>query len=226
MFRGELRVQRNIIWLAMFAVAMAYVESALVAHLRSLYYPGNPSAIFPLHLLSHRDLAIEVVRELATVVMILSVALLAEKGLMRIFAAFVFAFGLWDIFYYVWLKVMIGWPTSWLAWDVLFLIPWPWFGPWICPALIALLFTLWGGWILLSSAENRLTRLSMILFLLGISLSLAAFLIPAAVLLPGGEEAFQGYQPADFSWWLFIPGYLLMSAGLFTVAADERVRKG
>ena len=196
---------------------MANVEAALVVHLRSLYYPDNPLAIFPLNLLSHRDLAIELTRELATVMMIFSVALLTEKGPMRIFAAFVFIFGLWDIFYYAWLKVMIGWPVDWLEWDVLFLIPWPWLGPWICPVLIALLFTLWGGRVLLSPVGYRFSRSTTSLFLLGTALCLLAFLLPAAVLLPGGEAAFQGYQPSGFSWLLFLVGYLLMTTGLLRV---------
>ena len=218
--------QRKLIWLSLFAIAMANVEAALVVHLRSLYYPENPLAIFPLNLLSHRDLAIELTRELATVIMITSVALLTEKGLMRIFAAFVFVFGLWDIFYYAWLKLMIGWPVDWLEWDVLFLIPWPWLGPWICPALIALLFTLWGSRILLSPVDYSFTRLTMSLFLLGTALCLLAFLLPAAVLLPGGEVAFQDYQPIGFSWWLFIIGYLLMTTGLLRViTADKSIAR-
>jgi len=214
--------QRKTIWLFLFAIAMAQVEAALVIHLRSLYYPDNPLSIFPLMLMSHRDLAIEQVRELATVIMILTVALLAERSLMRVFAAFVFVFGLWDIFFYVWLKAMIGWPTSWFEWDVLFLIPWPWFGPWIAPVLIALLFSLWGGWVLLSPAVYRFTRATMTLFLLGTLLALASFLLPAASLLPGGEEAFRGYEPAGFSWGLFLAGYLFMLISLFSVATGGR----
>ena len=42
------------------------------------------------------------------------------------FAFFLFLFGVWDIFYYIWLKVFLHWPASLLTWDVLFLIPVPW----------------------------------------------------------------------------------------------------
>ena len=220
MFYSMSSAQRNTISLFLFAIAMAQVEAALVIHLRSLYYPDNPLSIFPIALMSHRDLAIELAREVATVLMIITVALLAERSLMRIFAAFVFVFGLWDIFYYVWLKVMIGWPTSWLEWDVLFLIPWPWFGPWICPVLIALLFTLWGGWILLSPSAHRFSRATTAFFLLGTLLALTSFLLPAATLLPGGEEAFRGYEPEGFLWGLFLTGYLFMSLSLFNVATN------
>lgn len=212
---------RNIIWLTLFAIAMAHVEAALVVHLRTIYYPDNPLNIFPLELMSHRDLGIELVRELATVVMILAVALLAEKGFTRFFAAFVFVFGLWDIFYYFWLKVMIGWPVSWLEWDILFLIPWPWLGPWIAPVFIALLFVLWGGWVLLMEKDVRFTRGTTLLFILGVLLALVAFLLPAVPLLVEGEEAFRHFKPDEFPWWFYITGYLLMVFSLWHVVRHD-----
>ncbi len=212
---------RSILWLTLFAVAMANVEAVLVVHLRSLYYPDNPLAIFPLNLMSHRDLLIELGREAATIMMILAVALLAARRVISVFAAFVYMFGLWDIFYYVWLKLLIGWPSSWLEWDVLFLIPWPWFGPWLTPVLIALLFVIWGGWTLLMTQRGRdvrFTPTTCALFIMGTALALAAFLLPAVPLLPGGEEAFRGYRPDGFSWGLYTAGYILMAASLWIIA--------
>lgn len=214
-------IQPKLIWLTLFAIAMAHVEASLVIHLRSLYYPHNPLAIFPLSLLSHRDLAIELTRELATMVMILSVAFLAEKSFNRIFAAFVYVFGLWDLFYYLWLKLMLGWPVSWFEWDVLFLIPWPWFGPWIAPVLIALLFFIWGGWILLKKTEIKFTQLTSVMFVVGMLLTLGTFLLPAVPLLPEGEAAFRGYQPDKFLWIIFFPGYVLMAWSLWRVGTDH-----
>ncbi|MCK5361057.1 MAG: hypothetical protein KAJ95_10550, partial [Gammaproteobacteria bacterium] len=212
----------NLVLLMLFTIGMAQVEASLVVHLRSIYYPGNPLEIFPLNLLTHRDFAIEVARELATVVMILSVALLTARGFIRVFATFVFIFGLWDLFYYFWLKIMIGWPVSWFEWDVLYLIPWPWLGPWLTAALIALLFVVWGGWILTSPREARFTRGTSVLFIVGTLLALVAFLLPALPLLLEGEEAFRGYQPDDFCWSLFIPGYMLMVISLWRIASDGR----
>jgi len=209
---------RNLAWLMLFAFCMAQVEASLVIHLRSLYYPGNPLEIFPLTLMTHRDLAIELAREVATILMILSVAMLTTRGMARIFAAFVYVFGLWDLFYYFWLKIMIGWPVSLPEWDVLFLIPWPWLGPWISPALIALLFVVWGGWVLYSPNEVRFSRFNTVLFIVGTLLALTAFLLPAVPMLLEGEEAFRGYQPGIFRWGLFIPGYLLMVVSFWRIA--------
>ena len=203
-----------LLWLGLFAIAMAYVEAVLVVHLRHLYYPENPQTIFPLRLLSHHDLAIELARELATMVMIVTVALLAVHDNARRFAAFVFLFGVWDLFYYLWLKLLIHWPQSWLEWDVLFLIPWIWLGPWITAAIIAVLFTLWGGYVLVSLQEPRFTRFSGSLFIGGAIAGVAAFLWPAALLLPGGEQAFDGYQPGNFPWLLYIPGFAAMAVAL------------
>jgi len=214
--------KRLLIWLALFAIAMAQVEASLVVHFRTIYYPADPLHIFPLSLLSGRDLVIEIVRELATLVMIVSVAILATKGFIRRFAAFVYVFGLWDLFYYLWLKVMIGWPLSWLEWDVLYLIPWPWLGPWIAPALIALLFVAWGGWIICFTGEVHFERISVVVFVLGVLLALLAFLLPAIPLLEGGAEAFRGYQPGDFNWSLYFAGYVLMVIGLGQIIRNAR----
>jgi len=214
-------LHRRLIWLTLFSVAMAHVEAALVVHLRTIYYAENPLAIFPLAILSQRDLNIELAREVATVVMILSVALLAEKGFIRVFAAFVYVFGLWDIFYYIWLKLMIGWPQGWLEWDVLFLIPWPWFGPWITPVLIALAFVVWGGWTLYRKTHARFTRVSTTLFVLGTALALATFLLPGVPLLAGGTDAFRNFTPAAFSWTLFGVGYMLMLGALWRVSLQQ-----
>ena len=213
---------RIIIWLTLFALAMAYVEAALVVHLRQLYYADNLLAIFPLRLLSHSDLAIELVREAATILMLVAVAFLTERDIGRRFAAFVYAFGIWDLAYYGFLKLLIDWPTTWLEWDVLFLLPWPWFGPWLTPAVIALLFAGWGAWILLSTCQPRFTRLSATLFVVGAVLGISAFLLPAAGLLPQGEIAFQGYQPEAFAWSLFVPGILAMTAGLIYTARNTK----
>ena len=206
-------------WLALYAFAMACVEAALVVYLRALYYPDNPLTIFPLRLLSNTHLAIELTRELATAVMILGVAWLAEKGLARRFAALVYVFGLWDIFYYAWLKLFIGWPLTLAEWDVLFLIPWPWLGPWLAPVAIALVFVVWGGWILSAARAPRWRRVSIALFLTGALLALAAFLAPGAALLPYGAESFSGYTPGSFAWWLFLPGLASMTAGLIVTLA-------
>ncbi len=210
--------RRMLFWLSVYAVAMAFLEAAVVVYLRQLYYPENPLVIFPPRFMSQLDLAVELGREASTVVMMLAVAFLAvRKGATRIFAAFVYQFGLWDLCYYLWLKIALGWPQSWGEWDVLFLIPWVWLGPWICPALIALLFTLWGGWVLLQEGELVLQGRGLAIFVVGSALGLISFLQPAVpVLLHEGLEELARFRPDGFWWGAYLPGLLLMALGLFT----------
>jgi hypothetical protein len=121
---------------------MGYFEATVVVYLRDLYYPDGFS--FPLVMIPTRMITIELFRELSTIVMIAAVAIIAGKKLWERFGFFLILFGIWDIFYYVWLRISINWPLSMFDWDVLFLIPIPWIGPVIAPILIALLMIIFG----------------------------------------------------------------------------------
>ena len=123
-------------WLTIFAIAMAYLESAVVVYLRALYYPRGFD--FPIVLMPANMVAIEVAREAATIVMLYVVGRLGAATGWQQFAGFMFLFGVWDIFYYVWLKVLLAWPASLGTWDILFLIPVPWLGPVWAPIVISL----------------------------------------------------------------------------------------
>ncbi|OGI48739.1 MAG: hypothetical protein A2151_01070 [Candidatus Muproteobacteria bacterium RBG_16_65_34] len=212
----------DLLWLTLFAAAMALTEAAIVIYLRALYYPENPLAIFPLRLLDEAHLGLELAREAATMVMLLAVAWLSQAGFMRRFAAFLVLFGTWDIFYYVWLKLILGWPVEWLEWDVLFLIPWPWVGPWIAPVAIAVLFAAWGGFALASGRGYRADLSAAAWFCVGAALALGAFLAPAMPLIPKGAEAFRGWTPEGFPWALYAGGVLLMGVGLLLALRRPR----
>ena len=209
-------MKRVVLWLTLYAVAMAFLEAAVVGYLRGLYYPENILQIFPPRMFRPLDFVVELGREAATLVMMVSVALLAvPRNPTRIFAAFVYQFGVWDIFYYVWLKLTIGWPVRWGEWDILFLIPWAWLGPWMTPVVIALLFAVWGFLVLTDSREPRLSGVFLGAFLLGVVLALGAFLQPAFPFVVGGNwRDLLQFQPRDFWWELYLPGVLLMLLGL------------
>ncbi len=121
----------KLLWLVIFGMAMAYVESAVVVYLRTIYHPEGFT--FPLKMITDSKIIVEVFREVATIIMLLTVAHLAGKNIQERFACLMLTFGVWDIFYYVWLKVLLDWPASVFDWDVLFLIPLPWIGPVIAP---------------------------------------------------------------------------------------------
>jgi hypothetical protein len=132
-------MKEKIVFLVVFAAAMAFVEAAVVIYLRALI-GGGP--LFPMKDLPPSMIAVEILREGATLVMLLCAASLAVRGGARRLGAFLLVFAAWDIFYYLWLYVTIGWPAGVADWDILFLIPLPWVGPvWsvllICAGMLA-----------------------------------------------------------------------------------------
>ena len=119
-----------------FSIAMGFLESAVVVYIRELYYPDG--FIFPLRVMEEHLVVTELLRELATLIMLAGLAWLAGKTWYERFGFFLVAFGTWDIFYYVFLKLLIGWPASLMTWDILFMLPTTWVGPVLAPCLNAL----------------------------------------------------------------------------------------
>jgi hypothetical protein len=140
--------RRKTVVLVIFAVAMAYVEAMVVVYLRRLLPASGWS-----HISSYRGLCSlvenagimwsEQTREFATIVMLVSVAILFAKNARERIAGFLIAFGIWDIFYYLFLYLWLRWPENLFTMDILFLIPCPWVSPVIVPVLIsiAMIFT-------------------------------------------------------------------------------------
>jgi len=101
------------LWVLIFAIAFAWVESAVVVYLREIYFEGSFN--FPLvmnwqegRLVADYLMRIEFGREIATILMLAAIGLLAGKNRFQRFCYFIIAFGIWDIFYYAWLWVFVG----------------------------------------------------------------------------------------------------------------------
>ncbi len=198
---------RKLLWVSAFGIAFGYVEASVVVYLRDLYYPGGFT--FPLKLMTPGHLTIELVREGATMVMLAAVAMLAGSTAWSKFGFFIAGFGVWDIFYYVWLKATLGWPASLLDWDILFLLPLPWIGPVIAPVLISMLMIVL-GWIIVRRVERGKFFLpgttSWSLSIVGAACALYSFMDDTPATL-------HGQQPAPYSYLLLAMCLVLCFAG-------------
>jgi len=125
----------TLLWLLIFAISMGFFESSIVVYLREIYYPEGFN--FPLSPIEPEIAVTEFLREFFSLVMIVSVAVISTRNLYKRFANFLFIFAIWDIFYYIFLKIILGWPASFATWDILFLIPVPWTSPVIAPIIIS-----------------------------------------------------------------------------------------
>lgn len=204
------------IWLAvvLFATAMAWMEAATVAYLRTLVQRVDPYQANPLPLAGIAG-STELIRELATMLMLAAVGWLAGRSLRTRIAYAVLAFGVWDILYYVFLMVIVGWPRSVWDWDVLFLLPLPWWGPVLAPGIIALFMI--AGATLVTQFEHRQLwprRWALLLNGLGAFIAVAVFMEDAIRALPGGENAVRTALPARFDWFWFVAALALMFASI------------
>jgi len=125
------------------------------------------------------------------------------------------AFGTWDIFYYIFLVPMSGWPRSFLDWDVLFLVPLPWWGPVLSPALISILLISGGTLVALGEYIQKPVwphGWTIALNFLGIGLALYIFMLPALQVMRSGEQAVRQALPTSFNWMLFGLAFALLAA--------------
>lgn len=220
---------RILIWVTLFAIAMAYLESAIVVYLRALIYPGGFG--FPLIMVDNRIILTEVLREVSTLVMLLTVSIITGRNFTEKFAWFIYCFGVWDIFYYLFLKLLLGWPESLMTWDVLFFVPITWIGPVITPVIASLTMILLSGFIIFFNAHGiriKIKRGEWVLLIAGSLILFTAWswdysvFIIRQISLSGLREFSnsdalfdfaQEYIPESFNWILFWMGELTILAG-------------
>ena len=92
---------RRLITLALFSIAFAYIEAVVVVYLRAIFYPDGFS--FPITNFlempgADRYVLIEIGRETATVVLMLTASWLMVSNWRHRLAYFLIIFAIWDIF--------------------------------------------------------------------------------------------------------------------------------
>jgi len=205
----------------LFATAMAWVESAVVFYLRIFIDRVQPYQLDPLPTSVGIGQA-ELVREAATMLMLVCIGWLAGSNWRARFGYALLAFGVWDILYYVFLSLLSGWPNSLWDWDILFLIPVPWWGPVLAPVSIAVLMVITGSAITQIPIWPRSPAWMMSLF--GAMLALYTFIADALNALGDGPHAVRQVLPASFNWPLFGIAILLMAAPTLDMLRNLRMK--
>lgn len=196
---------------------MAGLEGAVVVYLRALYYPDGFSVI--LKIIDLHTLLVEIVRELMTLIMLASIAYLIGKNSKERFAYFLFTFGVWDIFYYVWLKLFLDWPSALSDWDILFLIPVTWLGPVWAP-IVCSITMIYLSMVIIKNPGYTFSRFSISLLIVGSLFILFTFMKDYGLLMaeygfaltPEFIETAQARIPQPFSWFIFLVGQSMLIA--------------
>ncbi len=232
---------KKVSWSFWYGIGMALLEAVVVVYLRELYYPQGFS--FPLQNMDWSIYKIEILREAGTLLMLVCVSALAAENFTTWLAYFLFNFAVWDIFYYMWLKILLNWPANLLEWDILFLIPITWDGPVLAPLLCTLAMLTLAGLILVHYQRGKQVKLNSQNWALLLSGALLVFISfiwnYSTLMLKGGffndlkslgsNPAFQqvtaSFVPPSFQWLIFLTGYGLIWLGIVLLIIRLRKQK-
>ncbi len=191
-----------------FSISLGYFEAAVVVYLREIFYPKGftfPLEIFTINPLFRRLCITEIGREAASLILILTAAILFGHNRRQRIAYFLTIFAVWDIFYYIWLKVLLNWPASIMDWDILFLIPMTWASPVLAPVLCSIVMLLFAIVILYRDNKGKSIYTTYFDWL---AFFLAGLIIIVSFCIPGPHTAQEDYYKY-FYWPLFGFGFLL-----------------
>lgn len=211
--------------LYLLGIGFGFVEAAVVVDLRAVLAPRDGRTVarldgelFPMIAPERltRDnptagwlLRVEILREVATLVLLAGAGIAIGQTFVGRFAAFVAAFGVWDLTYYLFLKFLIGWPASVWTWDILFLVPVPWSAPVLAPSLVAATLVAAGSIVLVKEARGRAFRISgrqWTALVMGGIILIASFCWDWRTIAAGG-------MPGVFPWPVFFVGEAVGLAG-------------
>jgi len=213
-----MKLSTKIFALLIFSIAMAYLESAIVVYLRLLYYPEG--FIFPIKIMPDEIFLIEFGRELATIFILASISFLIGVRFVERFLYFLFAFSVWDIFYYVWLKLFINWPASFLTDDLLFLIPVPWISPVLAPIIVSIIFIAMSIILLTFQLKEGKIKSGLLVYIpivLGVMLILFSFMWDF-------QNRLNMASPVEFLWGVFLLGIFLIVLGCVILIHSSFIR--
>lgn len=166
------QVRLRWVGLLVFGIGFGFVEAAVVHYLRRIigfgsgYQVGAGTVHLDLGVIAFVSpqrpvlvdpglVGVETAREVATLVMLVAIAVVAGGPWRRRVAAFFIAFAVWDLTYYVFLRVLDGWPPSLATLDVYFLVPVTWVGPVATPVVASSIVLVVASWAFLSDPRSR-----------------------------------------------------------------------
>ena len=219
-------------WLAFFSIAMGFLEGAVVIYLRKIYYPDGFD--FPLNIIQNDIALVEFLREAATLMMLITIGVIAGSNRTERLLFFCYCFGIWDLVYYAVLKIFLDWPSSILEWDILFLIPIPWVGPVLAPCIVSATMILIA--VVFIKGKYQLRTKDVLFIVAGCLVLISSFCIDYVqhiyhadidYWVPGSQAALfaeiSTYVPVHYPWWVFWLGEGIILLSFYNVTRKKRI---
>lgn len=215
---NEKKISLSIIFfmLTIFGIAFGCIEGTVAHYLRMHYYPEGFD--FTIKNIDASTLSIEMIREFATMISLFSIAYISSANNFIKITNFIYMFAVWDIIYYITLYFIEKWPRTIFSWDVLFLIPVPWFSPVISPVMISILGIM--GVLLVYHIYKQNNEINISLtFILLILLSFTVWIISFV-----NYNSFDKF-PEKYNWPLFIIGIIICLFGYMNLFFINKFQK-
>lgn len=227
--------------LIIFATSMGLLEAIVVVYIREIYYPDGFR--FPLKELPPWLIIVEWIREISTLLMLGSVAWISGKIFLKRMSVFLFIFGVWDIIYYVGLKIFLDWPESLLTWDILFLIPITWVSPVLAPVICSILMIIMAlilDFHLFNNNLKKLEKREFALLFTGAAAIYYTFTVDFGMMLIDGHflkkyftlaenheflKLLNSWEPVDYNWEIFGVGAGLICLAILLVHKRSSAKK-
>lgn len=157
--------------------------------------------------------------------MLITVAFICSKNAIHRFAYFLLSFAIWDLCYYIFLKILLNWPESIFTWDILFLIPIPWLGTGIGAVILSMLMLVFSFVLLKFKPETvqiLITFPSLIKLVTGSLVTIFSFIINYLIFkaaspphltsntINSGINMLNNYKPDEFYWWIYFTGVAIL----------------
>ncbi|MGM0442479.1 MAG: hypothetical protein ACQEQC_08690 [Elusimicrobiota bacterium] len=192
------------------ALLLGLFSALIFNYLRKLYWlPGHPGIFSAIPL---KILLPEILREAVMIGIIVIAAVKSAGNLNQKFSLFFLVFGLWDLSFYAFTKILTGWPDSLIQFDILFFLPRVWTGPVLAPVIVSVSF------IILSRVLLTPPKRFPYLIIIGLAVILVTFFENTGQfsLTGKGLEFLAGsIQDLKFNWYLFGAGELLLAADMW-----------
>lgn len=235
------KVKHKLLYIFIFTIAMGLLEAIVVVYLRTIYYPDG--FIFPLVIISKEIYTAELLREICTIVMLFLIAFICGQNKLQRLSYFFYGFAIWDVFYYVGLKILLNWPPSLLTWDILFLIPVTWLGPVLAPIICSMTMIVYSLTILYfqnRQPDFRLKFREWLLIIIGTVLVFITFIWDYCEIIISNNLVFEflpllendqfrniisTHIPDYYNWPLFTIGMVIIYISLFFMLKRSIFRK-
>lgn len=217
---------------------MAFLETSVVVYLREIFYPEGFG--FPLKIVTGKIAVTEIIREFAALLMLITIGLFSGRNKTEKFAWFLYSFAIWDIFYYVFLKLLLDWPVSLFTWDILFLIPVVWVGPVIAPLINSVTMVLLSAAIIRNSYFSQTEKIRPLvwgLLIIGSLIVIVSYTFDYLAYLGGRFRLLEilktsnrgelisyssQYMPLRFNWLVFYTGVFCHLLAIFILFTDVK----